>query len=232
MDSSGNPTPSFYSTAGRDQTGLPGPPSSSADLVAKAAAWKVASKGLDPGTLAYNAVPKLTKAMSFELWEINLKNAFKVMGLIFYLTDDGIPDGYDKDTVFADDEIAAVRNPNSLGDPMLEGSMLARQLLMEKIQYDLLEELINDGLSVKASACQIFVKTKEYTQKFNKLAVGKVYDDWNRMSRVDYGNTKDFVQDLHSTFTKLNGFGIGFSKTALAYRLIRAVMIFCVNSEV
>ena len=37
-----------------------------------------------------------------------------------------------------------------------------------------MEEMINDGLSVKASAVkassfQIFTKAKEYTQKFNKL---------------------------------------------------------------
>ncbi|EQB43085.1 hypothetical protein CGLO_18322 [Colletotrichum gloeosporioides Cg-14] len=222
MSSTANPTPSSSSSAGRgsSQSGPPGPSPSSADLVAKAAAWKVASKGLDPGTLAYNAVPKLTKAMSLQLWEINLKNAFKVMGLLFYLADEGIPDGYDRDTVFKEDEAAAVEDPGSLGDPMLAGFMLARQLLMEKIQYELLEEMINDGLSVTASAFRIFIKTKEYTQKFNKLAVGKVYDDWNRMTRVDYGNTKDFVQDLHSTFNKLNGSGMGLSTTALAYRLI------------
>ncbi|KAK2734594.1 hypothetical protein CKAH01_18973 [Colletotrichum kahawae] len=222
MSSSGNPTPSSSNSAGRgsSQSRPPDPSPSAADLVAQAAAWKAASKGLDPGTLAYNAVPKLTKAMSFQLWEINLKNAFKVMGLLFYLTDEGIPGGYDKDTVFKEDETAAVTDPGSLGDPMLAGFMLARQLLMEKIQYELLEEMINDGLSVTASAFHIFIKTKDYTQKFNQLAVGKIYDDWNRMSRVDYGNTKDFVQDLHSTFNKLNGSGMGLSTTALAYRLI------------
>ncbi|KAJ3963074.1 hypothetical protein N0V92_000215 [Colletotrichum tropicale] len=220
MSSTGNPTPSSSGTAGRGSSQSDPPPSSAADLVARAAAWKVASKGLDPGSLAYNAVPKLTKAMSFELWEINLKNAFKVMGLLFYLTNEGIPDGYNRDTVFKEDEAAAVEDPGSLGDPMLAGFMLARQLLMEKIQYDLLEEMINDGLSVTASAFHVFIKTKEYTQKFNKLAVGKIYDDWNRMTRVDYGNTKDFVQDLYSTFNKLNGSGMGLSNTALAYRLI------------
>lgn len=108
---------------------------------------------------------------------MNLKNAFKVIGLLFYLIDDRVPDRYNKDTVFKDDKTAAVEDPNSLGNPMLTGFILTRQLLIEKIQYNLLEEIIHNRLSITAPAFQIFSKAKEYTQKFNKLAISKVYNN-------------------------------------------------------
>ncbi|KAF4474124.1 hypothetical protein CGGC5_v017148 [Colletotrichum fructicola Nara gc5] len=186
----------------------------------RASKLKEARQGLDQGGLAYNGIPVLTKDMNFELWENNVKSAFRMLGLLVYIIHDAIPDGYTAETVFTNDESKFIDDPTYIGDPGVEELTLAKSLLQKKVDYKLMEEMVEDGLPVTSTAFQIIKKAKEFTQKFHKLAVGKIYDDWNHMSRVDYGNTKDFITDLYSKFTKLNGSGLQLSNKALAYRII------------
>ncbi|KAE9567469.1 hypothetical protein CGMCC3_g16429 [Colletotrichum fructicola] len=186
----------------------------------RASKLKEARQGLDQRGLAYNGIPVLTKDMNFELWENNVKSAFRMLGLLVYIIHDAIPDGYTAETVFTNDESKFIDDPTYIGDPGVEELILAKSLLQKKVDYKLMEEMVEDGLPVTSTAFQIIKKAKEFTQKFHKLAVGKIYDDWNHMSRVDYGNTKDFITDLYSKFTKLNGSGLQLSNKALAYRII------------
>ncbi|KAF6783587.1 hypothetical protein CSOJ01_15888 [Colletotrichum sojae] len=188
--------------------------------LARAKQLQEARQSIDQASLSYNAVVTLTRNMNFELWEHNLKAAFKVLGLLVYLISDGIPLGYQKETVFSIDETLLLEDPTYSGDPELQQLVLAKSLIQKKIDYKLMEEMVDDGLSINATAYDILNKVRDATQKFNKLAIGKVYDDWNRMTRTDYGNTKDFVNDLYMKFNKLNGSGMGITNKALAYRLI------------
>ncbi|GJC88085.1 hypothetical protein ColLi_10923 [Colletotrichum liriopes] len=179
-----------------------------------------ARQSIDQASLSYNAVATLTKTMSFELWEHNLKSAFKVLGLLIYLISDGVPMGYQKETVFQIDEKLLLEDPTYSGDPEVEELALAESLIQKKIDYELMEEMIHHGPPIHTTAFDALNKARDFTHKFSKLEIGKVCADWNRMTRSDYGNTRDCANGLYMKFNKLNGSGMALSNKALAYRLI------------